>query len=158
MFGFMFGLACLGGLYMYLSREHDRHPRQRRRGWGRGHRLQQHILRRLYNELETTPSQEEIIEQAVRELRHGGSSLRREFAGGRSELANALRGDRFDSSALDGWSSRQDAAMGQLRKTTLEALARVHEVLDSWQRQRLADMLNEGVFRRRRCRFGGSPC
>ena len=71
---------------------------------------------------------------------------------GRGDLAAAVRGPVLDDAALGAVLGRLDGATGEARAATLEALRNIHAVLDDKQRANLADLLDNGWWRR-----GGSP-
>jgi Spy/CpxP family protein refolding chaperone len=133
MLGFIFGTLCLIGLVKVL-----RGPRWHgRMGWGRRGRF----LRRVFSRLETSPSQENAIVDALAEVRSGGRQLMPEIAATRAEIARLLRQDSFDRSVLDAVFARHDRALSELRALTSSALERVHGVLDVRQRGELAALL-----------------
>lgn len=139
MFGFLFGAACLGGLYLYLTREgHGR----RHRGGGFRRRRRRFMMRRLFDTLDTTPQQEQVIEEAVRSLEQEGSEMRSQMRNGRFELSRVLRSDTLDREVLDNLSKSQESALTKLREQGLDAIARVHSVLDPRQRSLLADFFS----------------
>ena len=141
MFGFLFGIACLGGLYMYLTREERGGRRLHRR---RQRRMRRFGLRWLYDELDTSSNQEHVIEDALRELQREAEEMRGQLRTGRFELARAFREADLDPEALDKLSAPQQAALERLRTRAKRALTEVHAALDPRQRSLLADLLNEG--------------
>ena len=139
MFGFLFGTACLVGLFWVLKRGHRRHCRgERRTGFA---------LRWLFERLDTTPGQEKVIRSAAEELFEKVRGLKDTVRGTRGDVARAFRADDFNAEILGDVFSRHDGALDELRRAFVGALAKVHEVLDPAQRARLADVL-ESLHRR----------
>jgi uncharacterized membrane protein len=153
MFGFIVGAACLAGLV---------HMMRRRRCYGRGgwgHHHHQHEgrgwdgpwdhrgsggpfwLRGLYSRLDTTPGQEKVIREVVDELREEAQGFRGEVGRARGDLADALRSDTVDETALGEAFARHDDALTRVRKGLVGGLAKLHEALDERQRRQLAQWL-----------------
>jgi uncharacterized membrane protein len=166
MFGFLLGAAAVATL-VYVKRHHRGFSRRCHgggchdggwggRGWGRhGGWGERHggsgpfWLRGVFARLDTTPGQEKVIREVVDELREHGRDLRGEFGRGRSDLADALRADTVDATALGDAFARHDDALERARKAAVGALAKLHDALDERQRKLLAQWL-EG-------RGGGGP-
>lgn len=140
MFGFLFGGACLAGL-VYTVRG-GRRWHHHRHGSGRwGWRMR---LRWLFERLETSPGQEKVIIKAAEDLMESLGGMREEFGGTRTSLAQALRGEHFDSGVLRERFAQHDVKMENVRATMLGALSQVHEALDPRQRRELADIIENG--------------
>ncbi|SET16189.1 Spy/CpxP family protein refolding chaperone [Stigmatella erecta] len=133
MWGFLFGTACLAGLFHTLRG--DGHSR--RWGW-RGQ------LRRVFQRLDTSPGQEKVFVQAADDVAASFGKLRGELEATRAAVARALRGEQFDAGALRELTERQDALLADLRETVRTSLARIHEALDPRQREDLADLIEHG--------------
>ncbi|HTR50802.1 MAG TPA: periplasmic heavy metal sensor [Kofleriaceae bacterium] len=102
--------------------------------------------------LDASPAQERAIIAEVDKLTerlHGAKANLRE---GRGDLAAAIRNAQLDDAALGALLGRVDAATGEARTAVVEALRNIHGVLDDRQRERLADLLDKGWWRR-----GGGP-
>ncbi len=145
MFGFIVGAACLFGLVRVLR--HARHghfghhgPFGRFRG-GFGPRM---MLRGLFERLDTTPGQEKVIAAAIADLRSHAKDAKMGLAGARHDVAEALRQESFDETLLGGALSRMDNVVDDLRKSALDAFAKVHATLDERQRRVLADLVETG--------------
>lgn len=151
MFGFLIGAACVGGLIHVLRRGrgscggrfggrdchdggHDHH-RGGRRGFG-------FAMRDLFRRLDTTPGQEKVIRGAVEEVWTTARDLKGELRYSRADVARAMRAESLDEEALGAAFVRHDDVMDALRKAVVGALAKVHDVLDPQQRERLADWLD----------------
>ncbi len=105
------------------------------------HHLHRYGLRRLMKSLDASPAQERALRELIRsafeqlrELRHDARGLRREFG-------DVLRAPTLDDSKIAAAEAKvgekaRDAA-DILRKT----LAQIHEILDSRQREQLADWI-----------------
>lgn len=158
MFGFLLGAAAVATL-VYVKRRHRGFSRCHGgghggdhgwgRGWGRhgGGWGERHggsgpfWLRGVFARLDTTPGQEKVIREVVDELREHGGDLRGEFQRGRGDLADALRADTVDATALGDAFARHDDALERARKTAVGALAKLHDALDERQRKILANWL-----------------
>ena len=98
--------------------------------------------------LDASPAQERAIIAEVDKLSerlHGAKANLRE---GRGDLAAAVRNSQLDDAALGALLGRVDAATGEARTAVIEALRNIHGVLDDRQRERLADILDKGWWRR----------
>jgi len=93
MFGFIVGTACLIGLIRVLRAPHW----SGRMGWGRRGR----ILGRIFSRLETSPSQENVIVDAISDVRAGGRKAMPELAATRAQVAEILRAETFDPALLE---------------------------------------------------------
>lgn len=141
MLGFIIGTACLIGLIKVL-----RGPRHGRAGWGLGWGRRSRFLRRVFSRLETSPSQENVIVEAMAEVRAGGTRLWPEIAATRGEIARLLREDAFDPASLEPVYARHDAAIAELRQVSTAAMGKVHGVLDARQRRELAAIIERRGF------------
>jgi Spy/CpxP family protein refolding chaperone len=114
------------------------------RGWGgpfaRGG-MPDFFLRGLFQQLDTTPGQEKAIRAAFEELREAMAGFRGEMGKTRTDIGRAMRGASFDETVMGELFARHDTAMEAMRKAMVGALAKVHEVLDERQRERLADLI-----------------
>lgn len=152
MFGFIVGAACLAGLIHMMRRRRcygrggwgHHHSGGWGRGWdddyGRGSGTP-FWLRGLFSRLDTTPGQEKVIREVVDELRTEASGFRGEVRRARGDLADALRSDTVDETALGEAFARHDDALTRVRKGVVGGLAKLHEALDERQRRILADFL-----------------
>lgn len=122
---------------------------RRRRRFGHGPRR---ALFHLFRRLDTSPSQEKVIREALDQLREGASGLRADARSARSDLGQAVAGETFDASAFEAAFAGPSARLAELRGTAAQALGRIHEVLTPDQRRELASMLRTGpgFFARRR--------
>jgi len=95
MFGFIFGTACLAGLFYTLRRGrwHHHGGRGGRSSW-RGR------MRWLFERLDTSPGQEKVLVQAADDLTESFEKLRDEMSAARAAMARSLRGESFDAAAL----------------------------------------------------------
>jgi hypothetical protein len=114
-----------------------------RGGW-RSDRNQPFVMRALFRRLETTPTQEDAIRAAWEEFRGQARPLREEGRKTREDLAAAMRKPSFDEVLMGELYARHDSALEQLRKSFVGLAAKVHQVLDEKQRERLAAILERG--------------
>ena len=170
MFGCIFGALCLVGLIAMLRRHHHgpwggrcgggRWGRGPGGGWddgpgmgggpwggGRGGFVRSQILRQVSMRLRATPGQERVIAEAVDEVLQAGRSAHEAMRAGKKDIAEVFSGPAFDESLLGDVFSRQDDAIRNVRLAATGALARVHEVLEPEQRERLAELLARGPGR-----------
>ncbi len=143
MLGFFIGTACLVGLIAVARR-----GRRRYYGFHHGHHRHggRFFLHRVLDRLDTTPGQEKVIRDALHDLGEEAWTLRREVKGTRSEIAAALRAPELDRSALDRVFAKHDELIEKLRSSALTAADQVHGTLDERQRQKLADMIEQGPW------------
>lgn len=161
MIGFLIGTVCLIGLVKVLraGRWHRHgygggcgHHGGYGGGWGghhggwRGGRGgfrgygRQAFLRGLFERLETTPGQEKVILQAAEELQAAFQKLR-PASKGLGDLAAALRAESFDEGSAAKFGVEAEETFNSAKSAVLDALRKVHEVLDARQRGLLADFL-----------------
>jgi Spy/CpxP family protein refolding chaperone len=101
----------------------------------------------LSHELEATPAQEKVIADALREMQGAIEKHRGEFRESRGDVAKAVRSEHFDEVLFGELFSRHDTAIEAVRKAAMGALGKVHAVLEPKQRERLAEMIEGGLFR-----------
>ncbi len=125
---------------------------------GGGHRGRRGIgksrwLRFVFARLDTTPGQEREIRAAIEELGQRARDAKENLKESRESVGRAISGETFDGEAFEAASARADASSAQVKDAFAEALRRVHAVLDSKQRERLAALIANGPFGR----WGGGP-
>ncbi len=136
MLGFLFGAAfTLFALSAF-----------RRRGFGRGsysrrRRRREWMLDRLSARLDTTPSQETALGDAIDSLFEAFAEEQGAFSRARRAVSDALKGAEYDGSLLDRLRADQDASLGRMHGAVDDALKTAHDVLDDEQRATLAAML-----------------
>lgn len=118
--------------------------------WGGGrHRAGLHMA---LAHIDATPAQERAIVAEVDKLSDRLRTARSTMKDGRADLAAAIRSETLDDSSLGAVLGRVDSATGEARAAVLDALRNIHATLDDKQRTQLADLLDQGWWRR-----GGSP-
>lgn len=151
MFGFIVGTLSLIGFVKVLR-------------WGRyGHHgggPRRWMMRRLFQHLDTTPGQEKVIAEAVDTAQRTMWQAREQMFRSRSSFATALRGEQFDSAAVNAAFETQQASIDELKKAVREGMQSIHEALTPEQRTRLADLVEFGPARMHgggcgHARFGG---
>lgn len=126
--------------------------------WARRGPGQSFWLRAAFHELDTTPGQEREIRAAFEELFERGRDAKQGLSDARDGAARAVGGETFDEAALEGVLARFDATSEKMKDALGAALRRVHGVLDTRQRARLAELLARGRFGRwSRGPGGGDP-
>lgn len=102
------------------------------------------MIDRALERLGATPAQERAIVAELdgleTRLRQAGRSLRDL----RAPLADALRGPTLDEDALGSVLHGYDQATADARSAVVDALCKIHGLLDDGQRQRLAELLARG--------------
>jgi Spy/CpxP family protein refolding chaperone len=138
MVGFLIGTLSLIGLVKVVGHG---------RGWG-GHGRhggpRRWMLRRLFERLDTTPGQEKVIFEAVDQVEQNGRAAKDAFFGGRVDLGRAMRGEHFDTAAVNEAFEKQQLAVDALKKTVVENMQKIHEALTPEQRQLAADLIENG--------------
>lgn len=145
MFGFIIGTLSLIGFIKVL--------RWGRGGYGRFGGPRNWMLRRLFQQLDTTPGQEKVIANAVENAQRVMWQTRSQFFNSRSSFAAAMRGETFDSTSVNAAFDAQQASLDEVKKALKEGMQAVHEALNPEQRARLADLVEFGPGR-----FGGGGC
>ncbi len=141
MFGFLVGGLSLLGLFK-MRRWERYHASGGHRRW---------MFRRLFQVLDTTPGQEKVIAAAAEEIEKAARGARDAFLQSRQALAQAVKGERFDSAAVDGAFEKQQAAVDEVKKAVKAGLSSVHEALTPEQRAKAAELLEYGP---RAARYG----
>lgn len=150
-----------GSRYCYGGHRHGSHRCYGgSRGWGRGRDWDEREgptrervsawVARIADRLDATPEQEEVMFDAARSVARQLRELKGSVWAGGREVAEALGSDRFDAEQLGELFGHQDDRLRSAREAVVEALAKVHAVLDPEQRERLARWLG-------RRREGGGP-
>lgn len=133
---------------------HHHHHGWHRGGWygnyyARRHRAGLHMA---LAHIDATPAQERAIVAEVDKLHDRLHTAKSTVKDGRVDLAAAVRGATLDDAALGAVLGRVDSATAEARSAVLEALRNIHATLDDKQRAQLADLLDQGWWRR-----AGSP-
>jgi hypothetical protein len=130
--------------------------RGRRGGWHRGYRGHGYDddyrgrdwwLGFVSRELDTTPAQERVIQREVHTVLEKAHEARSGLRDGRADLARAVSGPAFDDGAAAAAFAPAEHAVGDVRGAAIDALRRIHEVLDDEQRKRLGELVEGGRFR-----------
>lgn len=171
MIGFLIGALCLIGLVKVIRRGrggfgacggygpggcggrrgHHHH------GGGFGDFGPRMMLRGLFERLQTSPGQENVIVQAVTEVMDKRAAVREELEKSRADVARAVSAPVFDEAALADAFARQDTLLSSLRGAFTHALSNIHGVLDETQRKTLGELVTHGFFRRPSWGAGGGP-
>src|SRR5580658_9733855 len=164
MLGFLFGTACLIGLFKVArgscygyggqgrcggafggpfggprERWVGRHGGFGSRGFGA-----RFFLRSVFERLETTPGQEKVIVQAADELRGTFGKAREQFRETRNDFARVFRGEVVDEAALADIFFKHDTVISETRRSAVEAVRKAHEALTEEQRSQVADFIERG--------------
>lgn len=95
----------------------------------------------LFARLQTTPAQEREIKDAMSDVKKTARGARGRLKDLGEDLAHAMRQEDLDADTLGTLLANQDSALDEVKKELVGALARVHDVLDPEQRERLARFL-----------------
>jgi Spy/CpxP family protein refolding chaperone len=169
MLGFLFGTACLIGLFMVARGSchgygggcggeawghhgggfggHDSHygGGRRRGGWGgRGGFGPRFFLRSIFERLDTTPGQEKVVLQAADELKEAFGKARSGLRETRADFARVFRGETVDEASLADIFMAHDTVISETRRSAVEAVRKIHEALTDEQRKQVADFLERG--------------
>jgi Spy/CpxP family protein refolding chaperone len=131
---------CRGGYHGCYGRDHY--------GWRRHHHWGRRGLYMAFSHLDASPAQERAIIAEIDKLRERAYAAKRTVKDGRADLAAAIRGSVLDDAALGAVLGRVDGSTAEMRTAMLEALRNIHAVLDDKQRSQLADLLDQGWWRR----------
>ncbi|MGH1341034.1 MAG: Spy/CpxP family protein refolding chaperone [Nannocystales bacterium] len=173
MIGFFVGAALVYGAYRFSHRRHHgmrgpgcghgprgyRGPMSSNDGapwsrdsagasWRKRARGTERMVGWLASKLEATPEQYRVIRNEVEQFADKTQGLRGELRLSREDITNAMRGDSFDEEIMGESFARQDERIREVREQLVGALARIHDVLEPLQRERLAE-LNHRFGRRR---------
>jgi uncharacterized membrane protein len=94
--------------------------------------------------LDTSPAQEKVIREELGRLRDRARVAKDDVLAARGDLAEVIRADAFDRTRFDAALGRVDAAWAQLKTSVGDSVARIHDTLDSRQRDKLAELLASG--------------
>lgn len=160
MFGLIFGMVCLFALVKTLRHHYGfawgYGYGGRTRGhfgggppWARGGRAfregrQRWFLRRLFEQLDTTPGQEKVIVKHIDSLMDNAATGRRELSDVRRQVAQALTGETLDEASLNAALEKVDDLLAKTKLELTQALSEIHASLDPHQRRDLADLLTYG--------------
>jgi uncharacterized membrane protein len=99
------------------------------------------VMRRL----QLTPDQQTVVREELEQLGATLREHRQEWGQSRHDVAQAVRGESFDATVMGELFGRHDERLGEVRKAVMEALGKIHAVLDETQRQRLAELIDRGA-------------
>ncbi|MFO0675960.1 MAG: periplasmic heavy metal sensor [Polyangiaceae bacterium] len=133
MFGILVGTLCFMGAFAVLRGGRGRFGRH-----GFGARA---VLRRIFEELDTSPGQEKEIRAALEEFRERAWAAKSDAKDARASVVDAFRRPDLDEAELRGIRDRVGTGVSSVGDAATDFLKRVHTALDDAQRQRLADLL-----------------
>ena len=81
---------------------------------------------------------------AFDDVQRKGWASRESLFGARGEVAKAMRGETFDSTAFNEVLEKQQANLDALKKSVREGLQQIHEAMTPEQRGQLADLVEFG--------------
>jgi hypothetical protein len=124
------------------------------RGWRSHHDGRRWMIDRALEHLDASPAQERAIIAELQQLEERVHAAGRRVRDQRGPLADAVRGAELDVGALAGVDHELEQAGAEARTAAIEAVRRIHALLDDHQRERLAALLGRGA-RERGPRDGG---
>jgi len=169
MFGFVFGAVCLMGMFAFAKRrrhfghhcggrrfgrwrhegwDRDPHWHDRDPGWRRRSRGVERMSDWLASRLDATPEQYRVIRNEMEQFTDQTRSFRDELQLSRQDIVKAMQGQAFDEEVMGESFARQDDRIREIRQHLVGTLARIHDVLDVQQRDRLVDLANHFGGRR----------
>ncbi len=141
------GGGCGGWHHQHSHGWHGRHHGHGRGGmWG--HRRAG--LHMALAHIDASPAQERAIIAEVDKLHERLHAARSTLKDGCGDLAAAIRGPVLDDASLGAVLGRVDGATGETRGAVLEALRNIHALLADNQREQLANLLDNGSWRKGR--------
>ncbi|HND09891.1 MAG TPA: periplasmic heavy metal sensor [Pseudomonadota bacterium] len=114
-------------------------------GFGGG-RFADFVLRRVSAELDATPAQEKVLREVLDGLRDSMGKNREVLRAARADVAKTLRTENFSEESLADVIARHDEVHDRMRKSLVDALAKLHTTLDAGQREKLANLIANGPF------------
>jgi Spy/CpxP family protein refolding chaperone len=161
MFGYFIGTACVIGLAMMAGRRHRYHHHGygghggfgrhfgghgHHGGFGRGGGFfMRRGLRRIFENLDTTPAQEKVIATAVDDLRDQAQAAKEHVGETREKVANAIRDEHMDERTFGAIFDEPLERLKALRDEFAKTASTIHETLTPKQRERLSDMVGSGT-------------
>jgi hypothetical protein len=160
----MMGTVCLVALFATLRHHYGyafgcdyggghggfgRGLRGGRGPWGARRGRQRFMLRRIFEQLDTTPGQEKVIVKHVEGIVDHMATGRRELSDVRRQVAQALSGEVLDEAVLSAALERVEDLLAKSKLDLTQALTEIHASLDPQQRRDLADLLTYGPRGRR---------
>lgn len=118
----------------------------RRRRYGGFGRHRGRFLRHLFIRLETSPSQEKVIREAIDEVRSVAAGMRGEGKSVREGVGKALDAEVFDAEGFEAAFRGPGSKFAEVRAAVSAALGKVHAVLTPSQRKELAALLSAGPY------------
>lgn len=114
-------------------------------GGGFGGRWWRGGLYAAMRRLQLTPDQQTVVREELERLGAVLREHRQEWSASRRDVAQAMRGESFDATVMGELFGRHDERLAEVRKAVMEALGKIHAVLDDTQRQRLVELLDRGA-------------
>ena len=145
MLGFIFGTACLFGVFLLVWHGS---PRLSRRPFSRFNpgRVSGDLADALVDTLHASPAQETTIRQSVDGLLRATREARRKLRRARAATAHALRTEPLDAEAMSEAVAQSRAAYESIQEAALQSFTQVHAVLEPEQRKRLAELISTGTL------------
>jgi hypothetical protein len=140
------GYGHLGGGFGHGPCGHG-HGRRRwgRHGWGGRHGgPRRWLLDRALERIDASPAQERAIIAEVEQLEEKLHAAGRRMRDQRGSLADVVRGSELDEGGLAGIEHELEEAGSGARAAILEAVRKIHALLDDRQREQLAALLARG--------------
>lgn len=103
-----------------------------------------HGLRRLMKSLDASPAQERALRDLIHSARDQLRELRHDSRGLRQELGDVLRAPTLDDSKIVAAEAKVGEKLRDAGDILRKTVAQMHEILDSRQRERLADWITAG--------------
>ena len=112
----------------------------------RHHRFSRfHRWRRLFGSLEATPAQERALRDLIHSARDQLQQLHLDSRDLRKEMGDIVRADKFDEVRFVGAEAKVAEKFRQATGIIRSTLEQMHEILDVYQRAKVADWLTSGL-------------
>ena len=89
----------------------------------------------LKRRLDIDEDQEDIVDQALGDIRKSVGELKAVMGDSRGDVADAFGGDKVDEASLAAVFGHQDEEVARLRREIVFALKQIHAVVDPEQRE-----------------------
>ncbi len=100
----------------------------------------------MSSELNATPAQEKALREVIDGIRESMAKNREVLSAARADVAKTLRTENFSEESLAEVIARHDEVHDRMRKSIVDALAKLHTTLDAGQREKLANLIANGPF------------
>lgn len=101
-------------------------------------------LRRLMRSLDASPAQERALRDLIHSARDQLRALRQDARGLRQELGDVLRAATLDDNRMATAEAKVGSKVREVADILRRTVVQMHEILDTRQREQLADWITSG--------------